>query len=365
MRKLASIQRITKITPIPNASNIELATILGWHVAIKKGEFRPGDLVVYAEADSILPKENPDFKHLEGKRVRTEKIGNIYSQGMVFPTSILPAEYEIEKGIEEGADVTVELGVTKWDPDEGSHIKARHTTKIKYPDKWYTKSSIGKWLWEKFIYRPAAGPFPNWIYKANETRIQSLQDILNTYVGTPCEYTEKLNGASITVWFDHNKNKLRVCSPNHEIYDHKDPFFQAALKYEDQIWCLPKSIVLQGEIVGPDIQKNRYGLRGARIYFYQAWLKGVGYLQPSVFRDMMKRRGLSTVPYLGTIRLGTSIDYFVGLSVGMSELNPATKREGIIIRPQTNIYVPDDERFVGGRLSLKVINPDFLVEYNL
>ena len=37
-RKLASIQEIKDINPIPNADAIEVATILGWKVVIKKGE---------------------------------------------------------------------------------------------------------------------------------------------------------------------------------------------------------------------------------------------------------------------------------------------------------------------------------------
>lgn len=36
MRKLASIQRIKSLEPIPNADAIEKATVLGWEVVVKK-----------------------------------------------------------------------------------------------------------------------------------------------------------------------------------------------------------------------------------------------------------------------------------------------------------------------------------------
>lgn len=54
MRQLATIQRIKTIEPIPNADAIEKANILGWHVVVKKGEFKEGDLCVYCEIDSIM-----------------------------------------------------------------------------------------------------------------------------------------------------------------------------------------------------------------------------------------------------------------------------------------------------------------------
>ena len=56
MRNLATIQRINNIRPIPNADAIEVADVLGWHVVIKKGEFKTGDLCVYCEIDSVLPE---------------------------------------------------------------------------------------------------------------------------------------------------------------------------------------------------------------------------------------------------------------------------------------------------------------------
>ena len=44
-RKLASIQRITKLSPINGADKIEVASILGWKVVVQKGLHKEGDLV--------------------------------------------------------------------------------------------------------------------------------------------------------------------------------------------------------------------------------------------------------------------------------------------------------------------------------
>ena len=51
----ATIQEILEINEHPNADALELATILGWQVVIKKDQFKVGDKVVYVGLDSILP----------------------------------------------------------------------------------------------------------------------------------------------------------------------------------------------------------------------------------------------------------------------------------------------------------------------
>lgn len=56
MRKLATIQRVLSLNPIPDADAIEVAQVLGWKVVVKKGEFNVNDLVVYCEIDSLMPE---------------------------------------------------------------------------------------------------------------------------------------------------------------------------------------------------------------------------------------------------------------------------------------------------------------------
>lgn len=91
-RKLASIQKISAITDIPGADNIQVATILGWQVVInKKDKFKVGDLVIYIETDSIVPHTNPTFDFLKDRkyRVRIIKLKKTNSEGICFPLNIL------------------------------------------------------------------------------------------------------------------------------------------------------------------------------------------------------------------------------------------------------------------------------------
>lgn len=112
MRNLVSIQKIKELHPIAESDNIEVAKILGWSVVVKKGEFKVGDKVVYAEIDSLFP-DKEEFEFLRGSkfRIRTIKLRGQISQGIAFPLSVLPAgEYNI------GEDVTDILGVSKYEP---------------------------------------------------------------------------------------------------------------------------------------------------------------------------------------------------------------------------------------------------------
>ena len=56
MRKLASVEIIDKLEPIPNADRILKATVKGWECVVSKSDnFQQGYKVVYIEVDSVLP----------------------------------------------------------------------------------------------------------------------------------------------------------------------------------------------------------------------------------------------------------------------------------------------------------------------
>ena len=69
--------------------------------------------------------------------------------------------------------------------------------------------------------------------------------------------------------------------------------------------------------------------------------------------------GLDTVPIIDSdYVLDFDVDTLVNMSKGQSKINPNTRREGIVFKSVD--YVEDR---VLGRLSFKVINPDFLIKY--
>ncbi|HLZ86596.1 MAG TPA: hypothetical protein VKQ52_05135, partial [Puia sp.] len=113
MRKLASIQMIRSLEAIEGADAIEKATVMGWQLVVKKGEFRVGDLCIYCEIDSMMP-DRPEFEFLRprGMRIKTIRLRGQVSQGICLPISILPAGTVLE----ENTDCTDILGITKYAP---------------------------------------------------------------------------------------------------------------------------------------------------------------------------------------------------------------------------------------------------------
>ena len=90
MRKLATIEEVQSLEPIPDADRIELAKIRGWNVVVQKGLHEVGDLVVYFEIDSMLDIEMPQFQFLSDRGVRTDADG---FKGHVVKTMRLRGQY--------------------------------------------------------------------------------------------------------------------------------------------------------------------------------------------------------------------------------------------------------------------------------
>src|ERR1700704_685631 len=109
--KLASIQTITNLREIPGADRIEAATVLGYQTVIKNGEFRPGDLCVWHEPDTVLAeKPEYEFLHKQGFRLKVSRFKGQVSQGLALPLSVIPSgSHEV------GDDVTTPTGIRKYE----------------------------------------------------------------------------------------------------------------------------------------------------------------------------------------------------------------------------------------------------------
>ena len=118
-RKLASVQKITSLTPMGKNGQEELATVLGWKVFVKGKMFKEGEKIIYFEIDSMLPEGKKWTRGIKPKnlRVKTEKRYNQVTQGMILKLDVLKkidANMNIDE-LEEGHDLTEFLGITKFD----------------------------------------------------------------------------------------------------------------------------------------------------------------------------------------------------------------------------------------------------------
>lgn len=196
MRKLASIKRIDEINPIEGADAIEVATVGGWKVVVKKGEYTAGDLAVYFEIDSWIPhelapflsngKEPREFESVKGERLRTIKLRGQISQGLLLPVyndftgtylmcySEDADEYSVT--VSEDDDVTELLGILKYERPLPAQLAGQ-----------------------------AKGNFPSFIPKTDEERCISAETQIQTEIGN-ITIKEIVDG----------KLNIKVASYNHE-----------------------------------------------------------------------------------------------------------------------------------------------------
>jgi len=376
MRKLASLQVISKLEPIEGADAIEKATVLGWSIVVKKGEFNVGDMVVYCEIDSIMP-DKPEFEFLRERkfRIKTIKLRGQISQGICFPLSILPHAERIQKnGAIIDTDVTKILGVTKFEPYQDEQRCQKQNGKIMYP-RWmpqWLQRIIHRFKFFRNYYRKTSGQksFPSLIPKTDETRVQVLQPLLDKYSDTPCYYTEKLDGSSITIY--QINGQFGVCSRNIDLKrDDNDKFWKTVLEhnleYKFKKVFGDTNIAIQGELIGNGIQGNKYKLDKLDIYFFNVFfIKEYRYGNFQEFISVIAELGEKAVPILETnYILSNDITELVELSKGYSCLNVNSLREGIVIRP---IHEIEDKelhcQLVKNRVSFKSVNPNFLLKYD-
>ena len=397
MRKLASIQTIVNIEPIENADKIEYATVLGWHCVVKKDEFKVGDKCIYVEIDSILPSDNPNFEFMKDRkyRVKTIKLRGKVSQGIIFPMSILPKD---ESKYSIGDDVTAILNIKKYEPE----IEVDINPNPSYKKGWLYTHTPGfirgfiinhfRKLAKKLYNMPdPKKPFPSDIIpKTDESRIQSFDlEFFFRNQNNEFSYTEKVDGSSLSIYYynDH----VGICSRNMELpLDDGNKYVEAANRYNliEKLTNFCKSnncnIALQGELLGPGIQGNKYKLTEYDICFFNAFnIDTQRYFTEISLTQLCDYFKIKRVPYFDPIKFKETADEWVEFSKSKSLLNPNIQREGIVVRlfdpsdwveSRTNkgndIMIPV-EGFSGqvlfetnNYLSFKAINPDFLIKFN-
>lgn len=319
MRKLATIRRIDEINPIPDADAIEVATVGGWRVVVKKGEFAVGDLAIYCEIDSWIPSsiapflskgnEPKEYNGVKGERLRTIRLRGQLSQGL-----LLPIDLTFFRDI--STDLTETLGVQKFEPP----IPAQLAGEVR-------------------------GMFPSIIPKTDQERVQNLSAELKEWCGLTFEITEKLDGTSCTFYLDAD-GELHVCSRNLDIkYNPDNTLWKIAerLNIATEMANYGANYAIQGEVIGEGIQGNKYQLKGQEFFMFDAYDAVAG-----CYLDSRQRIGLCTnlvlkktnftiaLPHAPVIDdrfvLNHGVEELLAMAEGKSFLNPKTEREGLVFK---------------------------------
>jgi RNA ligase (TIGR02306 family) len=341
LRKLASVQTVLALEPIPNADAIELARINGWQCVVKKGEFEVGQLGVYFEIDSVppdtetfrflwapKPKEGRDIPDVverpEKFRIRTMKLRGALSQGLLLPLhSFALGE------VAPGTDVSQVLGVEKYEP----------------PIVWSGDVALG--------------PFPGWIPKTDEERVQSAPQVLEELRGRPYVATLKYDGSSAT-FATGPDGEFVVCGRNYALPEGVGEAWRVAQKLglKEKMARFP-NLAIQGEAVGPGLQKNRLGLKEISLFAFNVYDWRAGrYLDFEESRQVLEEMG---VPAVEVVEEGAAFEHSLESLLALAEGKyPGTsnEREGIVIRPK----VEARSEVLAGRLSFKAISNRFLLK---
>lgn len=329
MRKMATVRRIDAINPIPNADAIECATVGGWRVVVKKGEFAAGDLAVYAEVDSWIPhelapfltkgNEPREYNGVKGERLRTVRLRGQVSQGLLLsgtpcPTGLMVKQINsvMQHIFQEGNDVSEWLGIQKWE----APVPAQLAGEVR-------------------------GMFPGYIPKTDQERIQNLVEELADWTtqNLTWEVTEKLDGSSMTVYF--KDGDFGVCSRNLNLRETEgNTFWRVAreLDLERILRNTNKNLALQGELIGEGIQGNPYRLKGQRFVLFDIYdITDGAYVNPVSRQAFAEIHEIPHVPVLRTeVSYSQTVESILVAAEGKSQLNKDTEREGLVFKCEQN-----------------------------
>lgn len=351
-----SLEQIDKVWEHPNADRLELASLDGmtFQFCVPKGEYKRGDVVVYFPIDSVLPEDVIKVLGLTGKlsggahnRIKTVKLRGAISQGIVaHPDVFLLSENAkwdlaaaIVKGI--GADLTELLGVVKYEPEPVSVRDGRLV------------------------------PLPQLVQKYDIEGADRHPDIIEKLLDQEVVITEKIEGSHFSASY-YASGDYAVCQRNYRIMpvvDNLHDWHRAAteLELEDTLRKIfiisgaQQVVTLRGELIGPSIQGNIYGLSKRRIVFFEMEKDGLP-VRPTDVVGWLRMFGLEYVPVIdaGILRKmleGKTVqEYSNGYTILPGAKEPEkTLREGIVIRPVVEQWDTDF-----GRLIIKQRSPEYL-----
>jgi len=188
----------------------------------------------------------------------------------------------------------------------------------------------------------------------DEERIQNLASDYASFAGREFYVSEKLDGTSLTAFLDDD---FRVCGRNWQYAeDSANSYWQAVtgLGLREKMEKLGRRIAIQGELVGPSIQSNRYKLTQRKLFVFNVFdIENYGYLDKEAMNSVCESLGLEMVPFIENREVPGTMDEILELAQGKSVLNAKAEREGLV-------WVSGS---AGDRISFKTISNKFLAKY--
>lgn len=338
-RKMAFVAKIESLEPVDMTDKLEFATVLGWNVVVKKGEFKPGDLCIYYTLMAVLDDSNPEFDFLKDKDgrimpMKSESVRGMLSQGLVTSLDVVKFYGADPAKLKEGDDVTELLKVKKFVEKEEASLYSG----VKEGDD-----------------------FPSFLPKTEEERIQNAPKLLDKLKDAEVVITRKEDGTSCTYVF--NRGEFYICSRNKVRGSGEsgksDCYIAMAKKFnlKSNMTAYGKNIGVQGEIVGPKIGKNALKLKEADFRVFNVFLidekRYATYDECEEIRNALK---LNAVPLLYRGKFEekwNTVDKIMAYAESI-EYAAGVCAEGIVVKNNK----------IKNRISFKVVSNRYLLKNN-
>ena len=337
------VTQINDVRPHSNADALELATVGGWQMCVKKGMYKDGDPIVYFEQGTVLPREVAD--RLGVTAYLSEKTDINGDRVLVIHRVRLRGEPSFglviapEPGMVIGEDVADVYGATKFFPP----------------------------------VRTTAGDAV-----ANDPRFPAYTDMENmrsypTVLGDGEEVvvTEKVHGTNCRVGFVTdlvNGERQRMLMAGSRTLRRKQPL-DTETAHANTYWyptTLPSvenllqdlfdqghnQAVLYGEVYGSGIQSYTYGQKQIAFRAFDLMIDG-RFVDYADFVALCAKYAVEIVPLV--YRGGFTLSTIKQLSEGKSLVGGAHGREGVVVKP---VHERQDSKI--GRVILKYIGDAYL-----
>ncbi len=316
------VTRINDVRAHSNADALELATVGGWQMCVKKGVYRDGDPVVYFEQGTVLPRAVAD--RLGVTQYLSEKLDINGDRVLIIHRVRLRGEPSFglvispEAGMEVGQDVADFYSATKFYPPVRTQAGDAATNDPRFPA--YTEVE----------------------------NMRSYPAVIGT--GEEVVATEKLHGTNCRVGFVTNRaadgqwEMLRMAGsrglrrkepPDAEAMRNNTYWFPWTLAEVNNLLSAlfaqgHQTAILYGEVFGSGIQSYTYGQKSIAFRAFDLLIDGK-FLDYDAFVACCAQYGVDTVPlvYRGPFSLST----IKQLSDGASLIGGKEGREGVVVKP--------------------------------
>ncbi|BDD79550.1 hypothetical protein [Burkholderia phage FLC9] len=321
--------------------------------------------------------------------IKSIRLRGVLSQGLLLTVDHL--NYLGLVGLQDGLNLTDNLEALKYvSPEEWKLYQARLREASGEGQRgtnslWW---KLRMWL-VKGILIDGLQPWPEGHVKSDEERVQNLGKQYDKWVaeGDTYEATIKLDGESTTVYQDLATKRPGVAQRNFSLRTEDVPYtfkesllvyiaawmrfiprrlrggacpFPTWLKaysaegvplvrmmkklgiidrlqdfnhYNDLPFTAGKIVAIQGEMVGPNFNRNAEGLKDNAFYMYRAYGNGSYEFPPEEARQIAAALKVNYIPVVdANLKLPAELKDLLKMADGPGHFDPKRKREGLVIK---------------------------------